>query len=89
MFNVSALASSNSLGPSLCPTLGPSLSSTLGSSLNSTAIGNAGLGQSLATSLPTPAADNKTEFKWDTPSDASAQTSSGTWTEHLPLLAGK
>ncbi|EPB79938.1 hypothetical protein ANCCEY_01004 [Ancylostoma ceylanicum] len=30
----------------------------------------------------------RTEFKWDTPSDAAAQTSSGTWTEHLPLLAG-
>ncbi|XGW05658.1 hypothetical protein V3C99_016201 [Haemonchus contortus] len=88
MFNVSALASSNSLGSSLCPTLSSSLSSTLGSSLNSTTLNGNGLSQSIATSLPTPAADSKTEFKWDTPSDASAQTSSGTWTEHLPLLAG-
>ncbi|WKY13330.1 hypothetical protein Q1695_004277 [Nippostrongylus brasiliensis] len=88
MFNVSALASSNSLGSSLCPTLGSSLSSTLSTSaLTSSTIGS-NLTQSIATSLPTPTAENKTEFKWDAASDASAQTSSGTWTEHLPLLAG-
>ncbi|KJH45897.1 homeobox domain protein [Dictyocaulus viviparus] len=78
MFNVSALAGSNSLNSSL----GPSLVSTLSTSLNSTSIG----GQSIATQLPTPSSDNKTEFKWDAPSDISSHTSNGTWTEHLPLL---